>query len=448
MPTSMLMPSLSPTMEEGVLAKWLVKEGDFIKPGMMLCSVETDKTTVDYESMDEGFLRKIVVPGGSSAKVNQLIAVLSDDKNEDIAEYLEKALKKNQEQLAAKGGAKPAPAAAPAAASNGSGPARAAYVPAQAPARSAVAVAPEPAPAAGGRVLASPLARRIAEESGIPLSAVAGSGPNGRIIRSDVENYKPSAGGSPAAAPAKAGKAEGPVQRPLYGSLAPVAPTQDIPLNMMRKTIGKRLLESTQSMPVFYVTMKVDMGAVNGLRAQLNRAPGYKVSVNDIVVKSVAFALREFPQVNSAHMGEFIRQNANIDICVAVSIDGGLITPIVRDADQKGLGLISTEIKALVAKAKAGKLAPDEYQGGTFTVSNLGMYGVDEFTAIINPPQSAILAVGGIQQEVYLENGVAKQKDVMKMTLSSDHRVIDGALAAQFLSGLKSLLENPVWLML
>jgi pyruvate dehydrogenase E2 component (dihydrolipoamide acetyltransferase) len=172
------------------------------------------------------------------------------------------------------------------------------------------------------------------------------------------------------------------------------------------------------------------------------------VSVNDIVVKAVSFALREFPQVNSAHMGEFIRQNANIDICVAVSIDGGLITPIVRDADQKGLGLISTEIKGLVAKAKAGKLAPEEYQGGTFTVSNLGMYGVDEFTAIINPPQSAILAIGGIQPEVYLDNGVAKQRDVMKLTLSSDHRVIDGALAAQFLSGLKSLLENPVWLML
>ncbi len=447
MPTSMLMPSLSPTMEEGVLAKWLVKEGDLIKPGMMLCSVETDKTTVDYESMDEGYLRKIVVPGGSSAKVNQLIAILSDDKAEDITEYLDKALKKNQEQLAAKGGAKPAPAAAaPAAASNGSGPARAVYTPAPA----AVAAAPQPAHSAGGRVLASPLARRMAEESGIPLTAVAGSGPNGRIIRADIENYKPAAGGSPApaAAPAKSGKAEGPVQRPLYGSLAPILPTQDIPLNMMRKTIGKRLLDSTQSMPVFYVTMKVEMGAVNGLRAQLNRAPGYKVSVNDIVVKAVSFALREFPQVNSAHMGDFIRQNANIDICVAVSIDGGLITPIVRDADQKGLGLISTEIKALVAKAKAGKLAPDEYQGGTFTVSNLGMYGVDEFTAIINPPQSAILAIGGIQPEVYLDNGVAKQRDVMKLTLSSDHRVIDGALAAQFLSGLKSLLENPVWLML
>jgi pyruvate dehydrogenase E2 component (dihydrolipoamide acetyltransferase) len=437
----MLMPSLSPTMEEGVLAKWLVKEGDFIKPGTVLCSVETDKTTVDYESMDEGFLRKIVVPGGSAAKVNQLIAILTEDKNEDFTEYLEKALKKNQEQMAAKAAPKaaPAPSPAPAAASNGSGPSRATY----APTRSAVAVAPEPVHASGGRVLASPLARRMAEDAGIPLTGLAGSGPNGRIIRADIENYKP-----PVAAPAKGGKTEGPVQRPLYGSLAPIAPTQDLPLNMMRKTIGKRLLESTQSMPVFYATMKVDMGAINGLRAQLNRAPGYKVSVNDIVVKATAFALREFPQVNSAYMGDFIRQNANIDICVAVSIDGGLITPIVRDADQKGLGLISTEIKGLVAKAKAGKLAPEEYQGGTFTVSNLGMYGVDEFTAIINPPQAAILAVGGIQPEVYLDNGVAKQRDVMKMTLSSDHRVIDGALAAQFLSGLKSLLENPVWLML
>jgi pyruvate dehydrogenase E2 component (dihydrolipoamide acetyltransferase) len=395
--------------------------------------------------MDEGFLRKIVVPSGSPAKVNQLIAVLTDDKNEDITEYLEKALKKNQEQLAAKAGPKPAPA--PAAApvpTNGSGPARAAYVPAPA-ARSAVAVAAEPAPA-GGRVLASPLARRMADEAGIPLTGIAGSGPNGRVIRADIENYKPPAA-APAAAPAK-GKAEGPVQRPLYGSLAPIAPTQDIALNMMRKTIGKRLLESTQSMPVFYATMKVDMGAVNGLRAQLNRAPGYKVSVNDIVVKATAFALREFPQVNSSYMGDFIRQNANIDVCVAVSIEGGLITPIVRDADQKGLGMISTEIKGLVAKAKAGKLAPDEYQGGTFTISNLGMYGVDEFTAIINPPQAAILAVGGIQPEVYLDNGVAKQRDVMKMTISCDHRIIDGALAAQFLSGLKSLLENPVWLML
>ena len=443
----MLMPSLSPTMEEGVLAKWLVKEGDFIKPGTMLCSVETDKTTVDYESLDEGFLRKIVVPGGSPAKVNQLIAVLTDAKDEDITEYLEKALKKSQDAIAAKGGSKPA--AAPAAAGNGAGPSAATY----APARAATAVAePAPAPIAtgDGRVKASPLARKMAADAGIALQNVPGSGPNGRVIRYDIENYKPSASPATAAPGGKAApaKADGPVQRPLFGSLAPVLPTQDVAINMMRKTIGKRLLESSQGIPNFYVTMKVEMAAVNALRAQLNRSPGYKISVNDIITKATAFALREFPSVNSSFHGDFIRQNANIDICVAVSIEGGLITPIVRDADQKGLGLISSEIKNLVGKAKAGKLAPDEYQGGTFTISNLGMYGVDEFTAIINPPQSAILAVGGIQQEVYLQDGVARQRDVMKLTMTSDHRVIDGALAAQFLSGLKSLLENPMWLML
>jgi pyruvate dehydrogenase E2 component (dihydrolipoamide acetyltransferase) len=449
MPTSMLMPSLSPTMEEGVLAKWLVKEGDFIKPGMMLCSVETDKTTVDYESLDEGFLRKIVVPGGSPAKVNQLIAVLTDAKDEDITEYLEKALKKSQDAIAAKGGAKAAPTAAPAAASNGAGPSAAAYAPARPSA--AVAVAPEPAPAAraaGERVMASPLARKMAESAGIDLSGVAGSGPNGRIVRTDIENYQPAPAPKAATAPAAGKPAAGPVQRPLYGSLASIAPTQDIPVNMMRKTIGKRLLESSQGIPNFYVTMKVEMAAVNALRAQLNRAPGYKISVNDIVTKATSFALREFPAVNSSFLGDVIRQNANIDICVAVSIEGGLITPIVTDVDQKGLGQISSEIKSLVAKAKAGKLAPAEYQGGTFTISNLGMYGVDEFTAIINPPQAAILAVGGMQKEVYLDNGVAKERDVMKLTMTSDHRVIDGALAAQFLSALKSLLENPVWLML
>ncbi len=445
MPTSMLMPSLSPTMEEGVLAKWLVKEGDFVKPGTMLCSVETDKTTVDYESLDEGFLRKIIVPGGSPAKVNQLIAVLTDEKDEDITAYLEKALKKSQDMVASKSGAKAAPA--PVAVSNGSGPSSASY----APARAATVAAPEPVAHGGasdGRVKASPLARKMAEDAGIALQGLAGSGPNGRVIRRDIENYKPEPKATPGAGKTGAAKADGPVQRPLFGSLAPIAPTVDTPINMMRKTIGKRLLESTQGTPTFYVTMKVAMAAVNTLRAQLNRSPGYKISVNDIITKATAFALREFPSVNSSYHGDFIRQNANIDICVAVSIDGGLITPIVRDADQKGLGLISTEIKQLVSKAKAGKLAPDEYQGGTFTISNLGMYGVDEFTAIINPPQAAILAVGGIQQECYLQDGVAKERDVMKLTLTSDHRVIDGALAAQFLAGLKSLLENPMWLML
>jgi pyruvate dehydrogenase E2 component (dihydrolipoamide acetyltransferase) len=212
--------------------------------------------------------------------------------------------------------------------------------------------------------------------------------------------------------------------------------------------IGTRLLQSTQGTPIFYVTTKVEMDKLNALRAQLNRAPGYKISVNDLIVKATAFALREYPTVNSAFHGDFIRQHSNIDICVAVAIPDGLITPIVKNADRKGLGEISKEVKALVAKAKSGKLAPEEFQGGTFTISNLGMFGVDEFTAIINPPQAAILAVGATSTELYLADGAPKERQVMKLTISADHRVIDGAMAAQFLSGLKSLLENPTWLML
>jgi pyruvate dehydrogenase E2 component (dihydrolipoamide acetyltransferase) len=448
MPTTILMPSLSPTMEEGVVAKWLVKEGDLIKQGTMLCSVETDKTTVDYESLDEGYLRKILLPSGSGAKVNQLIAILSDTKDEDIADFMAKAIEKNQKQLAAKGGAVgaapvSAPAAAPVAASVASAPAAAVGTQA-APAMAAAASA---ATTNGGRVFASPLARKIAGERGLALDAIEGTGPSGRVIRRDVEGYVPPKPVAAPGAPAAGGK-DATVQRPLFGSLAPIVPTTDIPLNMMRKTIGKRLLESTQGTPVFYVTMKVEVDALNELRAQLNRAQGYKISVNDIVTKAVGFALRQFPTVNSSYHGDFVRQNANIDVCVAVSIEGGLITPIVRNVDQKGLGQISQEVKALVAKAKAGKLAPEEYQGGTFTISNMGMYGVDEFTSIINPPQSAILAVAGIHDELYKDGDAIKSRQVMKMTLSADHRVIDGAMAAHFVSGLKSLLENPVWLML
>ncbi len=446
MPTSMLMPSLSPTMEEGAVAKWLVKEGDLIKPGTMLCSIETDKTTVDYESMDSGYLRQILVPDGTAAKVNQLIAILTDEKDEDYTEFLAKAQKKSAEVVASKeGGTKTALVPAPVA------PVPRTQAPAPAP-TPRPAVAPVPLTAPGHRLKASPLARKMAEGAGIPLDGMAGSGPMGRIVKRDIENYQPPA--SPAAAQTVRGEGslkavEGPLQHPLYGSLATIEPTEDIPLNMMRKTIAKRLLESHQDIPSFFVTIKVEMDALNTMRAQLNRSPGYKVSVNDIITKACAFALRQHPMVNASFMGDFIRKNGNIDISVAVSIDGGLITPIVKDADQKGLGLISTEIKNLVAKAKAGKLAPEEFQGGTFTISNLGMYGVDEFTAIINPPQSAILAVGGIQSEVFLdEGGQAKERNIMRLTLTADHRVIDGALAAQFLSGLKSILENPVWLML
>ncbi len=417
MPTSVLMPSLSPTMEEGVLAKWLVKEGDFVKQGTLLCSVETDKTTVDYESMDEGFLRKIVLPEKTQAKVNQLIAVLTETKDEDIGEFLQKAQEKSQKLLTAK--------IAPVA------PVPSALAPPILSTRS-----PEDRRSGEERRLkASPLARKVAVEAGIPIGAVQGSGPSGRVIRRDVEAFKtnPPATEGPGVA---------------FGAQLPPAVTQDIPLSMMRRTIARRLLESTQSIPVFAVTLKVDAEPLNELRSQLKRGPGYKVSVNDIIVKASAFALRRHPAVNSSFHGEFIRQHGNVDVGVAVSLDGGLITPIVKHADQKSLWNISEEVKALVAKARAGKLAPDEYQGGTFTVSNLGMYGVDEFTAIINPPQAAILSVGGAQPEIALDaQGIPRQKSVMKITLNADHRAIDGALAAQFLSTLKSALENPAWLL-
>jgi pyruvate dehydrogenase E2 component (dihydrolipoamide acetyltransferase) len=447
MPTSILMPSLSPTMEEGVLAKWLVKEGDFIKPGTMLCSVETDKTTVDYESMDEGYLRKIILPAGTNAKVNQLIAILSDEKDENIDEYVKKAIEKDAAAKGSAGGAS-APAATPAAPAAAPAPIPAAPAPV---ASSAAPAAPVAAPAAAGSTKSSPLARKLAAEAGIPVSAIAASGPGGRVIARDVEAAKANppapAAAAPAAKPA-AGKSEV-VQTPHFGSLAPVHPTRDVPLTNMRKIIGKRLLESAQTTPVFFVTQKIEMDKLNAVRAELNRAAGYKISVNDLIVKACSFALRQYPVINSSFHGEFIRENANIDICVAVAIPDGLITPIVRNADQKGLGAISQEIKALVGKAKSGKLAPEEFQGGTFTISNLGMFGVDTFTAIINPPQAAILAVGGTSTELYLdENGAPKERQVMKVTLSADHRVIDGAQGAQFVGGLKSLLENPVWLML
>lgn len=451
MPTSILMPSLSPTMEEGVLAKWLVKEGDFVKPGTMLCSVETDKTTVDYESMDEGYLRKIVVPDGTNAKVNQLIAVLSDEKDEDISAFLEKELAKSAKVTGGTAAAPATPAPEPAKTPE---PAAAPVAsPAAAPATAAPAAPAPAAAAATNSGKASPLARKLAAEAGIPVTAITASGPGGRVIARDVEAAKanppaaaPTAAPGAAATP-KSGKSDV-VQTPHFGSLAPVNQTRDVPLTNMRRIIGKRLLESAQGTPVFFVTQKIEMDTLNAVRAELNRAAGYKISVNDLIVKATAFALRQYPVINSSFHGDFIRENANIDICVAVAIPDGLITPIVKNADQKSLGAISQEVKALVGKAKAGKLAPEEFQGGTFTISNLGMFGVDEFTAIINPPQAAILAVGGTSTELYLKDGVPAERQVMKVTISADHRVIDGAQAAQFLGGLKSLLENPVWLML
>ncbi len=461
MPTSVFMPSLSPTMEEGVLAKWLVKEGDKVKPGTLLCSVETDKTTVDYESFDDGYVRKIVIPDGTPAKVNQLIAVLSDDKDENIDAFLEKAKEKDKALLQQSGSAspsgkageskpsqsnpKPETVAAQSNLGSKSSPQQdVALTGTQAQSGGKITPSTSHQDGGDGRLRVSPLARKMAEEKGIPLEELQGSGPMGRVVKKDVESYQPS--GRPKSAPAPSHPET--KQQPLYGSLAPVAPTSDITLTQMRKTIGRRLLDSTQGTPVFYVTMKVFTEGLNELRSQLNKTPGYKISVNDLVVKGVAFALRRFPQVNSTYHGDYIRQHADIDICIAVSIEGGLITPIVRNVDTKGLGVISQEIKALAAKAKQGRLAPDEYQGGTFTVSNLGMFGVDEFTAIINPPQAGILAVSGMQSELYKDGDAILERSFMKVTLTADHRVVDGALGAQFVAGLKEILENPACLML
>jgi pyruvate dehydrogenase E2 component (dihydrolipoamide acetyltransferase) len=437
------MPSLSPTMEEGTIAKWHVKVGDKIEEGTVLCSVETDKTTVDYESLDEGYLRAIHVESGS-AKVNALIGYITDEADEEFeADYQEaiEASKKAEEEAA------PAPAAeAPAA------PAPAAPAPVAAPAAPTFTapVAPAPvaaAPVSNANVKASPVARKMAEEKGIDLSTVKGSGPGGRIIKGDIENYVPSA--APAAA-GKPGKPDISKQPAVIGSMAPVPPTVDEPLGQVMKVIGQRLAQSQTDAVEFFVAMKIQVDALNALRKQLNNTPGYKISLNDLVVKAVAMNLRRFPVVNSSFYGDFIRKNSNIDISIAVSTpDGGLITPIVTNADAKPLGIISAEVKSLVKKAATGTLAPEEFQGGTFTVSNMGMFGVSSFTSIINPPQSAILAVAGVEEELYFkEDGEVGSKKMMTVNLTADHRVINGALAAQFVNGLKEIIENPASLML
>lgn len=443
MSTQMLMPSLSPTMEEGTIAKWHVKVGDRIKQDTLLCSVETDKTTMDHNSLDEGFLRAIVVPEGQVAKVNDLIALLTDTADEPFEDALKQALE------AAKASAAPAPAPAAAA------PAAPAPTPV-APAAVAAPAAPVfSAPAAPvqfsvpaptqAEIKASPLAKKIAAEKGIDLSQIKGTGPAGRIIVKDLAAPRIQSEASEAPRAAKVAK----VETPKIGSMAPVPATQDQVLTTMQKVVGKRLTESYQGAPAFFVTMKICVDAANALRAELNKVPGYKISMNDLVIKAVAANLRRFPLVNAYFMGESIRLNSNIDISVAVAIDGGLITPIVKDADRKPLGMISAEMKDLAVRAKKGTLQPAEFQGGTFTISNLGMFGVSAFTSIINPPQSAILAVAGTEEVLYrAENGEIKSKNVMTVTLTSDHRVINGAVAAEFVNGLKEILENPTSMML
>jgi pyruvate dehydrogenase E2 component (dihydrolipoamide acetyltransferase) len=423
MSTNILMPALSPTMTEGKLSRWLKKEGEQVKSGDVLAEIETDKATMEVEAVDEGFLAKIVVPDGTEGvAVNAVIGVLTETKGEQVD----------------------APKAAPAAE------APKAEAPKEAPKAAEKAAAPAPTPDHGGeRIFASPLARRMAKQAGIDLSAIKGSGPNGRIVKADLD-----------AAPAKA-PAAAPAQPTAAASAAPkaaapviTAPHTKIPNSSMRKIIAKRLLESKQTVPHFYLTANIEIDALLKLRADLNgKSPkegpsAFKLSVNDLVIKACALALRRHPQVNSTYTEEAIIQYDDVDISVAVAIPDGLITPIIRKADLQGLAAISNSMKDLGARAKAGKLKPEEFQGGGFSISNLGMFGIPEFSAIINPPQSAILAVGAGEKRAVVKGDAIVIANMMTVTLSCDHRVVDGALGAQFLATLKSIIEDPLSLML
>ncbi len=429
MATNILMPALSPTMTEGTLARWLKKEGDAVKSGDIIAEIETDKATMEVEAVDEGILGKIFVPDGTEGvKVNQPIAVLVE-----------------------KGEAVPTAGAAPAAAA-----AAPTLAPAPVSPGAAQGFNPQPdPPRPGDRVFASPLARRMASQAGLDLAGISGSGPQGRIVKADVE-----AALSRPAAPAPAAVAPPPVAAPAPAPApkpAPVAVSAAhtaVPNSSMRKVIARRLSESKQTVPHFYASMEIELDAALKLRAELNAkspkdGPGaFKLSVNDLVIKAAAATLRKFPGVNAQWTDDAILQFHDVDISVAVSIPDGLITPIVKQADRKGLATISAEMKDLAARAKTGKLKPEEFQGGGFSISNMGMFGISHFAAIVNPPQAGILAVGAGEQRAVVKNGALAIATMMTVTLSVDHRVIDGALAAEWLASFKRTMEDPLSLML
>lgn len=411
------MPRLSDTMTEGVVAKWHVKVGDTVKEGMLLAEIETDKATMDFEAFpgQEGVLLHIGIGDGQMAPVDSLLCVLGAA-GEDISALIQ-------------GGAPAAPAADPVEA-----PAAAvapAAVPVAVPAPAAVAPAPAPV-VSSGRVVASPLAKRLAEEKGIDLRTVAGSGDGGRIVKRDVDSFVPGTSSAAVATPVFAGT-EGYV---------------DTPNTQMRKTIARRLSESKFTAPHFYLKVTVDMSAAMAARAQLNAVSETKVSFNDLVVKASALALKKHPAINSAWMGDFIRTYHHVHVGVAVAVEDGLLVPVVRHADSKSLVAIGSEVKSFAQKAKDKKLQPSDWEGNTFTISNLGMFGIDEFTAIVNPPDACILAVGGIQEVPVVKNGQVVPGHTMKLTLSCDHRAVDGATGAAFLQTLKQYLEAPVTMLL
>ena len=408
------MPKMSDTMTEGVVAKWHKKVGDKIKSGELVAEIETDKATMEFESFQEGVLLYIGVQEGKSAPVDGILAILGKE-GEDYKALLEKE-------------SAPAPAAAPAAAT-APAPAPVVKAPAAAPAAAPVTAS---APATDSRVKASPLAKKLAGDKGIDLTRIIGSGDGGRVVKRDVEWFKP---GAFVAAP----------------SMMPGAVTkesfEEIPVSQMRKTIARRLSESKFTAPHFYLTMEIDMDRCADARESINAVAGTKISFNDFVIKAAAAALRQHPKVNSSWLDDRIRINHHINIGVAVAVEEGLLVPVVRFADSKTLSQINAEVKEYAQKAKDKKLQPSDWEGNTFTISNLGMFGIDEFTAIINPPDACILAVGGIKETPAIKNGKITRSSVMKVTLSCDHRVVDGVTGAKFLQTLKGFLENPVLLL-
>lgn len=412
------MPKMSDTMTDGVIAAWHKKVGDSVKSGELLAEVETDKATMEYESYNTGTLLYIGADAGKAVPVNGVLAIIGE-KGADW-ETLLKA-----EQSGASGGA--APAAAPAAEQKAAAPA--------APAAEAVSADH----GSNGRIKASPLAKKMAKDKGYDIAKIQGSGDHGRITRRDVEEYKPAA--APASAPAKGDKAATPIVLPrVVGEES----FEELTVSQMRKTIGKRLSESLFTAPHFYLTMEINMDKAIEARKSINEISPVKVSFNDMVIKAAAAALRQHPDVNSSWRGDKIRRNHHIHIGVAVAVKDGLLVPVIRFADNKSLSHIGTEVKDLAQKAHDKKLQPADWEGSTFTISNLGMFGIDEFTAIINTPDACIMAVGGIKETAIVKNGQLVVGNIMKVTLSCDHRVVDGAVGAAFLKTFKGLLEDPV----
>jgi pyruvate dehydrogenase E2 component (dihydrolipoamide acetyltransferase) len=481
MPINVLMPALSPTMEKGNLAKWLKKEGDTVKSGDVLAEIETDKATMEVEAVDEGVLAKIVVPEGTAdVPVNDLIALIAEEGEDPTS-------------VQAGGGGQERTAEAPAEAEDG----KAGSAKLRAPAGNEtpgggtmsyerIDTAPEgarpsagqpagkpngAAPASGGRLFASPLARRIAKQEGVDLAGVQGSGPHGRIIERDVRAALD--GGTARSAPRPAKEAPAPAARPDQAQpqkpAAAAAPPsgltakqvmgmfepgsyEEVPLDGMRKTIAKRLVESKQTVPHFYLSLDVELDALLSLREQVNAGatkdkdgkPAFKLSVNDFVIKALALALQRVPAANAVWAEDRTLRFRHSDVGVAVAIEGGLFTPVIRKAEQKTLSTISAEMKDLAARARTKKLKPEEYQGGTTAVSNLGMFGIKSFGAVINPPHGTILAVGAGEARVVAKNGAPAVVQAMTVTLSCDHRVVDGALGAELLAAFKGLIESPM----